>query len=100
MWAMFAQIGGILFSFVGPLVVYLMYKDRDPFVRRHAVQSLNFQIILAIAYFASFILTFLIIGFVTWAAAAVCGLVFPIMAAIAANKGEEYTYPYIPQMVT
>jgi uncharacterized protein len=100
MWALFAQLGGIFFSFVAPLVIYLMYKDRDPFVRRHATQSLNFQIILAIAYFASFILTFVIIGIFTWIAAAVCGIVFPIIAAVAANKGEDYTYPYIPQMVT
>jgi uncharacterized protein len=100
MWALFAQLGGIFFSFVAPLVIYLIYKDRDPFVRRHATQSLNFQIILAIAYFASFILTFVIIGIFTWIAAAICGIVFPIIAAIAANKGEEYTYPLIPQMVT
>ena len=100
MWALFAQLGGIFFSFVAPLVIYLIYKDRDPFVRRHATQSLNFQIILAIAYFVSFILTFVIIGIFTWIAAAVCGIVFPIIAAVAANKGEDYTYPIIPQMVT
>jgi len=100
MWALFAQLGGIFFSFVAPLVIYLIYKDRDPFVRRHATQSLNFQIILAIAYFVSFILTFVIIGIFTWIAAAVCGIVFPIIAAVAANKGEDYTYPLVPQMVT
>ena len=37
-------------SFVGPLVIYLVYKDRDPFVRRHAANALNVQITLAIAY--------------------------------------------------
>ena len=100
MWALFAQIGGIFFSFVAPLVIYMIYKDRDPFIRRHAAQSLNFQIILMIVYFVSFILTFVIIGIFTWIAAAICGIVFPIMAAVAANKGQEYTYPAIPQMVT
>jgi len=100
MWALFAQVGAIFFSFVAPLVIYLIYKDRDPFIRRHAAQSLNFQIILAIAYFVSFILTFVIIGIFTWIAAAICGIVFPILAAVAANKGQEYTYPLVPQMVT
>lgn len=100
MWALFANLGGIFFSFVAPLVIYLIYRDRDPFIRRHSTQALNFQIILIIAYFASFILTFLIIGIFTWIAAAVCGIVFPILAAIAANKGEDYTYPLVPQMVT
>jgi uncharacterized Tic20 family protein len=27
-------------------------------------------------------------------------VVFSIIAAMAANKGEDYTYPLVPQMVT
>lgn len=100
MWSLFAHVGGIFFGFVPALIIYVIYKDRDPFVRRHATQALNFQIIIAIAYFASFILTFLIIGIFTWIAAGIASLVFSIMAAMAANKGEEYTYPMVPQMVT
>jgi uncharacterized Tic20 family protein len=100
MWALFANIGGILFYFIAPLVIYLIYKDRDPFIRRHAAQALNFQIIAAIGFIVSGILTIVIIGFLTGLAVFVCWIVFPIMGAIAANKGEEYTYPYIPQMVT
>jgi len=100
MWSMFAHIGGIFFGFIPSLVIYLMYKDRDPFVRRHATQALNFQIIMTIAYFASFVLTFLIIGFLLLPAVMIAVLVFSIIAGMAANKGEEYTYPMVPQMVT
>ena len=100
MWALFANIGGILFYFIAPLVIYLIYKDRDPFIRRHAAQALNFQIIAAIAYIISGILTIVIIGFPLLLAVFVCWIVFPIMGAIAANKGEPYDYPLIPQMVT
>jgi uncharacterized Tic20 family protein len=45
-------------------------------------------------------LTFVIIGIFTFFALAVCGIVFPILASLAANKGEPYDYPLIPQMVT
>ena len=100
MWSLFAHIGGIFFGFVPALVIYVIYKDRDPFIRRHSTQALNFQIIVLIAYFVSFILTFLIIGIFTWIAAGIAAVVFPILAAIAANKGEEYTYPLIPKMVS
>jgi len=100
MWALFANIGGILFYFIAPLVIYLIYKDRDPFIRRHAAQALNFQIIAAIGFIISGILTIILIGFLTGLVVFVCWIVFPIMGGIAANKGEEYTYPYIPQMVT
>jgi uncharacterized Tic20 family protein len=100
MWALLANLGGIFFSFVAPLIVYVIYKDRDPFVRRASSQALNFQIILAIGYFISFILTFVIIGIFTFIALIVCSIIFPILAAVAANKGQDYDYPLIPQMVT
>jgi len=48
MWAMIANLGGFLFYFIAPLVIYLIFKDRDPFIRRHAAQALSFQIIAAI----------------------------------------------------
>ena len=101
MWSLFAHIGGIFFSFIPSLIIYVIYKDRDPFVRRHAVQALNFQIIIAIAFFATWILTmifflFASLTFAVW----VCMVVFSIIAGMAANKGEEYTYPLIPKMVT
>ena len=100
MWAMFAQLGGILIFLVAPLVIYLIYKDRDPFIRRHSAQALNFQIIIAIIELVSLPLMLIGIGILTATAAWIAFLVFSIIAGIAANKGEEYTYPYIPQMVT
>jgi len=99
MWAMIANLGGFLFYFIAPLVIYLIFKDRDPFIRRHAAQALNFQIIAAIGYVISGVLIFILIGFFTGLAIFICWIVFPIMGAIAANKGEPYDYPFIPQMV-
>jgi uncharacterized Tic20 family protein len=100
MWALFANLGGIFFSFVPALVIYLVYKDRDPFIKRHSTQALNFQIILLIAEAVSALSILFLIGFVLFPAVIICGIVFPILASIAANKGEPYDYPFIPQMVT
>lgn len=100
MWSLFAHIGGLLTTFVVPLVIYVIYKDRDPFIRRHAAQALNFQIIIAIAYFVSSLLLIVVIGGFTYLIAFALSVCFSIMAAMAANKGEEYTYPMVPQMVT
>ena len=47
---MLAHLGGTFLSFLVPLVIFLIYKDRAPFVRRHSAAALNFQITLAIAY--------------------------------------------------
>jgi len=100
MWSLFSHLGGILFGFIPALVIYLIYKDRDSFIRRHAAQALNFQIIILIAYFVSFMLTFVLIGIPLLIAVGICWIVFPILAAVTANKGEDYTYPLVPQMVT
>jgi len=100
MWSLFAHIGGLLTTFIAPLVIFLIYRDRDPFIRRHAAQALNFQIIIAIGYFLSSLLIVVVIGFLTYPLFFILSVVFSIIAAMAANKGEEYTYPMIPQMIT
>jgi uncharacterized protein len=100
MWAMLAQLAGFITSFVGALVIYLIYKDRDPFIRRHAAQALNFQIIILIAYVIALVLTVVLIGIPLLLAVGVCWILFPILAAVAANKGEDYSYPLTPQMIT
>jgi len=100
MWSLFAHLGGLLLSPIVPLVIYLVYKDRDPFIRRHSAQALNFQIWVYIGYIISGVLIFVLIGFLTFPAIAIASLVFSIMAAMAANKGEEYTYPLVPALIT
>ncbi|TXK17164.1 DUF4870 domain-containing protein [Homoserinibacter sp. GY 40078] len=93
LWSTLTHVGGILFSWLAPLIAYLVLKDRGAFVRAHTATALNFQLTLLIAYVVGFILTFVVIGFVVWFAAWVLAIIFGIMAAIAANKGEFYTYP-------
>ena len=100
MWSLFAHIGGIFFSVIPSAAIYLIYKDRDPFVRRHSAQALSFQIVVTIAFIVSVVLKVVLIGpllgFLTWVAL----LVFSIMGAVAASKGKEYTYPMIPTIVS
>ena len=93
MWAMLAHIGGIVLWFIAPLVVMLTQGEKSPFVRRQAVEALNFQITLTIAWIVSAILIVVLIGFLLFFVVGIGGLVLMIMAGIAANKGEEYRYP-------
>lgn len=93
LWATLVHVGGIFFSFVPALIGYLVLKDRGPFVRAHTATALNFQLTLLIASFVGWALTIVVIGFVILAAVWVVNIVFSIIAAIAANKGEWYTYP-------
>ena len=99
MWATLIHIGGILFNFLPPLnflpalIGYIVLKDKGPFIRAHATTALNFQITLLIAYVAGVILTIVFVGLLVILAAWILSIVFGITAAVAANKGEWYTYP-------
>jgi uncharacterized protein len=100
MWSIFAHLGGTFLSFFVPLVIYLVFKDRDPFVRRHSAQALNFHITLFIVYVVSVPLILIIVGIFTIIAAAICAVVFTVIAALAANDGREYTYPLAIRFVS
>ena len=93
-WSILSHVGGIILGFVGPLIVFLIYKDRSAVIRAHSVQALNFQLTLLIAYVVGYILAIVIIGFLVVAAAAIVSLIFGIMAALAANEGRAYKYPF------
>ncbi|MER7796587.1 DUF4870 domain-containing protein [Microbacterium sp. NPDC096154] len=93
MWATLTHIGGIFFSFLAPLIAYLVMRDRGPFVRAHTAAALNFQLTLLIAYFAGGILSVILIGIPILLAAGVIAIVFPIIAAVKASGGIWYRYP-------
>jgi len=100
LWSTLTHVGGILFGFLAPLITYLVLKDRGAFVRAHTATALNFQLTLLIAYVVGYILAFVLIGFLVLLAAWVGAIVFGIIAAIAANKGDFYTYPVAIKFVS
>jgi uncharacterized protein len=93
LWSTLVHIGGIFFYFLPALIGYLAFKDRGPFVRQHTTAALNFQITIGLASIIGGITTVLLIGFLILGAAAIVNLIFSIIAAVAANRGEHYEYP-------
>ncbi|MEP6481443.1 MAG: DUF4870 domain-containing protein [Rhodoglobus sp.] len=93
LWATLIHIGGILFGFLPAVIGYLVLKDRGPFIRQHAATALNFQITLLIAYFVGTVTSIIFIGILILLAAWVVSIIFSILAAVAANNGQSYTYP-------
>jgi|SRR5690554_593993 len=93
LWATLVHVGGIFFGPIPALIGYLVLKDRGPFVRAHTQTALNFQITMLIATFVGIITSFILIGFFVLMAVGVLIIVFSIIAAVKANKGEFYSYP-------
>lgn len=113
-WALAAHIGTLVAAFIAlgflaPLLIMLAKRD-SPFIRRHAVESLNFQISLLIYFvvgtvvmFVVALLTFGVGLFVLVPVALVLGLValvLIIIATIKASNGEDYRYPLTIRFVS
>jgi uncharacterized Tic20 family protein len=99
LWATLGHLSGLVFQIVGVLVLYLVTKDRGPYIRSQAAEALNFWITVYLAGLVSFALIFVLVGFLLLAALGVAAIVLPIIAAIAANRGEDYRYPATLRLV-
>lgn len=94
-----ALISAGLLNFVGPLVIWAIFKDRSPKVRHASAGAFNFNLTLWIAYALLIVLSVvslglllivtLPIGLVIW----VVSMVLHVLAAVKASNGEVYTYP-------
>jgi uncharacterized Tic20 family protein len=97
--AMLSHLLAIFFGFIPPLIIWLVKKEESPFIEDQAKESLNFQITMAIAWFAAFILTFLVIGALLMPALLIANLVLCIIAALKANEGVAYRYPFALRLI-
>jgi uncharacterized Tic20 family protein len=92
--AMLAHLLGIVSGFVGALIIWLIKKDQSAFIDEQGKEALNFQITVMIAFIASWILMFVLIGMLLMPLLLIANLVFCILAAVAVSKGEHYKYPF------
>jgi uncharacterized Tic20 family protein len=110
-WAMLAHLSGLIaafffLGFLGPLVVMLVQGDKSPFVRRHAVEALNFQVTLLLLSIAAVLGIVFTLGIgalliVPLAAlVAIAALILIIVAMVKASGGEEYRYPLSLRLVS
>lgn len=110
-WALAAHVGSFVASwiamgFLAPLVIMLLKGGSSAFVRRHSVESLNFQISLLIYLVAAVLISLVTLGIglvVVVPVAVVVGifaLVVIILATVKAANGEEYRYPLCLRLVS
>ena len=116
-WAMFAHLSSLLGAiltgafgggwgcFIGPLIIWLVKKDTMPFVNDQGKEALNFNITVAIAFLVLLLLSVmtlgigLIIAIPLWIIIGIAWLVFTIIAAIKANEGVRYRYPFTLRLI-
>ena len=89
----FAPLVGLGF-FLGPLVVWLLKRHDVPFVDEQGKEAVNFQLTMFITFVIAAVLLIALIGFVLLPALAILDVVLLIIAAVKANDGEHYRYPF------
>jgi len=104
-WAFFAHLSalaGIVIPFgnlLGPLIIWQIKKDTMPFVADQAKEALNFQITVCIAVLVSILLFIVLIGMLLLPIVGIAALVLTIIAAVKANNGETYRYPFTLRLI-
>ena len=106
-WALFTHLSALLGFLVpfgnvlGPLIFWQIKKNESAFADDQGKEALNFQITFTLVMLGLIVigtvLLVVLIGFIFYIAAFVAGiawLVLTILAAIRANNGEYYRYPW------
>ena len=98
-WAMFTHLSALLglitgVGFIlGPLVLWLIKKDQMPQVNEAGKEAVNFQLTMFIAFLVSWVLVFLLIGFLLIPLVVLFDVVMSIIAAAQTSNGTRYRYP-------
>jgi uncharacterized Tic20 family protein len=85
-----AHGSGYFTTFIGPLAFMLVSGRRSSYIRRHAVEALNFQLTLLAIVVVTFGLGAVLYA-VTWIVAAI--------AALAALAGQRFSYPFTLRLI-
>ncbi|MEZ5545723.1 MAG: DUF4870 domain-containing protein [Lysobacteraceae bacterium] len=102
MFTHLSSLAGLIIPFgniLGPLILWQVKKAEFPFVDDQGKEALNFNITMAIAGLVAALLTLLLIGFLLLPVIALAWLVFTIIAALKANEGVAYRYPFTLRLI-
>ena len=97
---LFLHLSGLAFALIFPLGIVLpillwqTQKDKMPALDAHGKMVTNWMISATIYGVISFVLMFVLVGFLTGAAVWLMAIIFPIIGALKANnEGELWEYP-------
>jgi uncharacterized protein len=104
-WALAAHLGSFVAAWfalglLAPLLVLILKTGSSPYIRRHAVESLNFQINALFWSVVLFVSIFLVVGILLLPLYGVFYVVQVILASRKASKGQDVHYPLTLRLVT
>lgn len=92
--ATLAHVLAIFFFLLGPLVLWLLKREEDPFIDDQGREVINWEITALIAWFISITVGY-IMGFGFLAPLVfLVKIVFNVVGAVRSSEGQRFRYPY------
>jgi len=76
-----------------PLIMWAMKHRESAYINRQGREILNFQLTISFYLIFSYILVFILIGFLFVGLVVLLHIIATIMAAVKTYEGEEFRYP-------
>ena len=89
----------MLFTVLGPFIIWKAKGDTMPFVASQAKESLNFQITVLLIALVGWMLVLVGIGLLILWVLGIVNTILVIIAAIQVNDGKPYRYPFAVRLV-
>jgi uncharacterized protein len=86
-------------GFFAALAVYLVYKDRGPYVRHNAANAMNIQLNMLMWAIIGAVLVLVLVGFLVLFLVPVVGVVLHVLAAVKASRGEWWNPPFTVRFI-
>lgn len=99
-WAMLTHLSGLAMyvlpfgNLIGPLIFWMLKRDEMPAVDQAGKAALNFQLSISIYLIVGALLSMILIGLPILFGAMILHIVGVVQAAVKANNGEAYQYPF------
>ncbi len=91
--------GNYFFPVIAPLLLFLVSDRASPYLRRQALESLNFQLFCIIGGIASVLLAWLVLPIALLVYVVVGWMVLPAVATVASLLGRNWRYPMFFRLV-
>jgi uncharacterized Tic20 family protein len=98
--ALVGLLGNGIGFLLGPLIVWLLKREDDPFIDAQGKEAVNFQLTMFLAMLVAGVLALLLVGFLLMAAVGLVMIALPIVAAVQANEGRPFRYPFAIRFIS
>lgn len=93
------HLSAFFMPFLAPLILLLVSGELSPYLRRQAMEALNFQLFYLISAIVCGLLFWLVVPLVVLVVLGIGWVVMPILATVASMMGKSWKYPLVYRLI-